>query len=179
MTNKVLALLLVLAFALTIPSVALGQTKSDNSEPSAQDWQGLRGLKPGKRLLVETKQGKEIAAKFVDVNGSKLNLSYGFDILSLEQREIQRVYLQKVGSSRKKKAIIGAVFGGIVGLVIGAKIGANIDSNNRKTGPPFEDAPTTGQATAIYSMLGGAAAGYGIGHLLGGKGKGKLIYESK
>jgi hypothetical protein len=127
--------------------------------------------------LVETKQGRVIEAKFVDVNGSKLTLSYGFDILSLEQRDIQRVYLQKVGASRKKKAIIGAVFGGIVGLVIGAKIGAGIDA--RENGPPFEDALTPGGATAIYSMLGGAAVGYGIGHLLGGKRKGKLLYESK
>lgn len=176
MSKKVLALLLALAFGLTIRPIALSQTNTNASQPSVQDWQGLRDLKPGKRLTVETKQGREIVAKFVDITGSKLTLSYGFDILSLEQRDIQRVYLQK-GSSRKKKAIIGAVFGGIVGLVIGAKIGAGIDA--REKGPPFQDALTPGGATAVYSMLGGAAVGYGIGHLLGGKRKGKLLYESK
>jgi hypothetical protein len=178
MTNKVLASLLILIFVLTIQSVALGQTNTNASQPAVQDWQGLRELKPGKRLLVETKQGRVIDANFADVTGSKLNLSYGFDILSVEQRDIQRVYLQK-GSSRKKKAIIGAVVGGIVGLVIGAKVGLGVDARAREKGPPFQDAPTTGDGIAIYSTLGGAALGYGVGHLLGGKRNGKLLYESK
>jgi hypothetical protein len=176
MTKKVLASLLILAFALTI---AQGQTNTDASQPSIHDWQGLRNLKPGTKLFVQTKQGKEIEAKFVDVAGSKLSLSYGFSILSLEQPDIQRVYAQKGRSSRKKVGIIGAVFGGIAGLVIGAKISAGIDAREREKGPPFQDALTTGGATAIYSMLGGAALGYGIGHVLGGKRNGKLLYESK
>jgi hypothetical protein len=176
MTKKVLTSLLILAFALTNRPVAPGQTNTTRSQPAAQDWQDLRDVKPGKILLVETKQGRMIEAKFVDVAGSKLALSHGFDILVLEQRDLQRVYLQ-TGSSRRKKAIIGAVLGGIVGLVIGAKVGAGIDA--REAGPPFQDALTPGGATAIYLMLGGAALGYGIGHQLGGKRKGKLLYESK
>ena len=174
MTKRVLASLLLLGVTFMIPPFAQGQT--DSPQSSVQDWQGLRNLKSG-RLRVETKQGKVIDANFVEVTGTKLTLSYGFNFLSVEQRDLQRVYFQKVGSSRKKRAIIGAVVGGIVGLVIGAKVGAGIDA--RETRPPFEDALTPGGATAIYSMLGGAALGYGIGHLVGGKGKGKLIYQSK
>lgn len=174
MTNKMLASLLILAFALTI---AQGQTFTDTSQPSIHDWQGLRNLKPGTKLLVETKQGRVIQAKFADVAGSKLSLSYGFSILSLEQSDIQRAYLQKGRFSRKKAAIIGALLGAVAGFTIGAKIGVGVDANQR-TGPPFEDALTAGQATAVYPALGGAAAGYGIGHLLGGKHKGKLIYRS-
>jgi hypothetical protein len=174
MTNKVLASLLILAFALTI---AQGQTVTEISQPSIHDWQGLRNLKPGTKLLVETKEGRVIEAKFVDIVGSKLSLSYGFNILSLEQPDIQRAYLQKERSSRKKAAIIGALVGAVAGLTIGTKIGLNIDARNRRKGPPFEDALTTGDATAVYLALGGAAAGYGIGRLLGGKHKG-LIYRS-
>jgi len=174
MTKKVLASLLLLGVTFMIRPFAQGQTNSPES--SVQDWQGLRNLKSG-RLRVETKQGKVIDANFVEITGTKLTLSYGFNFLSVEQRDLQRVYLQKTGSSRQKRAIIGAVIGGIVGLLIGGKIGAGIDA--REAGPPFEDALTPGGATALYPMLGGAAVGYGIGHLLGGKGKGKLLYESK
>jgi hypothetical protein len=179
MTKKVLTLLLILAFALTNRPVIRGQTNANRSQPVAQDWQGMRDVKPGRILLVETKQGRIVEAKFVDVAGSKLSLSQGFDILILEQSDLQRVSLQKTGSSRRKKAIIGAVLGGIAGLVVGAKVGIGIDAREREKGPPFQDALTTGSATAIYSMLGGAALGYGIGHQLGGKRKGKLLYESK
>src|SRR5205807_1561339 len=91
--------------------------------------------------------------------------------LNVKQGDIQRVYLRKSGSSRKKKVIIGAIIGGIVGLAIGARIGLGIDARAREAGPPFQDAPTTGDAIAIYSTLGGAAAGYGIGHLVGGETK--------
>lgn len=174
MTNKTLASLLILAFALTI---AQGQTNTDTSQQSIHDWQGLRNLKPGTKLLVETKQGRVIEAKFVDIVGSKLSLSYGFNILSLEQPDIQMAYLQKERSSRKKAAIIGALVGAVAGLTIGTKIGLNIDESKRREGPPFEDALTTGQGIAVYLALGGAAAGYGISHLLGGKHKG-LIYRS-
>ena len=174
MMNKVVASLLVVAFALTI---AQGQNNTDTAQPSIHDWQGLLDLKPGTKLLVETKQGRVIEAKFVDIVGSKLSLSYGFNILSLEQPDIQRVYLRKERSSRKKAAIIGSLLGAVAGLTIGAKIGLNIDARNRINGPPFEDALTTGDATALCLALGGAAAGYGISHLLGGKHKG-LIYRS-
>ena len=176
MTKRVLASLLLLGVTFMIPPFAQGQT--DSPQSSVQDWQGLRNLKSG-RLRVETKQGKVIDANFVEITGTKLTLSYGFNFLSVEQHDLQRVYLQKTGSSRKKKAIIGAIVGGIVGLVIGAKVGVGIDAREREKGPPFQDALTPGGATAIYSMLGGAAVGYGIGHLVGGKGKGKLIYQSK
>ena len=176
MTKKVLTALLLLSVTLMIRPFAQGQTNSPQS--SVQDWQGLRNLKSG-RLRVETQQGKVIDANFVEITGTKLTLSFGFNFLSVEQHDLQRVYLQKTGSSRQKKAIIGAVVGGIVGLVIGAKIGVGVDAREREKGPPFQDAPTTGDGIAIYSTLGGAAVGYGIGHLLGGKRKGKLLYESK
>src|SRR5256885_9895120 len=169
MTRKILASLTLLVLAFAIPHFAQGQ--AGTAQSPVQDWQGLKDLKSG-RLLVETKQGRVIDANFVEVTGSKLTLSYGFNFVSVEQRDIQRVYLHKSGSSRKKKAIIGAIIGGVVGLVIGAKIGAGIDANARTAGPPFQDAPTTGDAGALYSMLGGAASGYGIGHLLCGKRKG-------
>lgn len=174
MANKVLASLLILAFALTN---ARGQTNTNTSQPSIHDWQGLSNLKPGTKLLVETKQGREIEAKFVDIVGSKLSLSYGFNILSLEQSDIQSAYLQKGRSSRKKAAIIGALVGAFAGFTIGSKIGLDIDESKRRKGPPFEDALTTGQGIAVSLALGGAAAGYGIRHLLGGKHKG-LIYRS-
>ena len=174
MTKKVLASILLLGVTFMIQPFAQGQTNSPES--SVQDWQGLRNLKSG-RLRVETKQGKVIDADFVGITGARLTLSYGFNFLSVEQPDLQRVYLQKTGSSRQKKAIVGAVIGGIVGLLIGGKIGAGIDA--REAGPPFQDALTPGGATTAYSTLGGAAAGYGIGYLVGGKRKGKLLYESK
>jgi hypothetical protein len=172
MAKKFLASLLMLTVALAIPPVALGQ--AGPLEP-VQDWQRLPTIKPPKKILIETKDGEEIEGNFVGINGSKLTVAYGIAVRSLEQRDIQRVYVPK-GSESRKKAVIGAIIGGFAGMLIGGKIGSDIDA---KDTPPLQDAPTTGMAVAIYSTIGGAAAGYGIGHAIGRKRIGKVLYESK
>lgn len=174
MTKKLLASLLMLTFALAIQPVALGQTNFALQQP-VQDWQGLRDLRPPKKILIETKDGEEIEGNFVGINGSKLTVAYGIAVRSLEQRDIDRVYVPK-GSESRKKAVIGAVIGGIAGLVIGSKIGYAVDA---KDTPPLQDAPTTGMSIAIGMTAGGVAAGYGIGHAIGRKRIGKVLYESK
>lgn len=174
MTKKLFASLLMLALPLSIQSAALGQANS-GLQPSVQDWQGLQDLKPPKKILVETRDGEEIEGDFAGINGSKLTVSYGITDRSIEQRNIGRVYVPK-GSESRKKAVIGAVIGGIAGFLIGAKIGADVDA---KDTPPLQDAPTTGSFIAMGTTSAGAFAGYRIGHAIGKKRIGKMLYESK
>ncbi|HWT02572.1 MAG TPA: hypothetical protein VN256_20135 [Pyrinomonadaceae bacterium] len=175
MKSRLLALLLILALLPAAPSAALAQT-GDAAQPAAdadtQDWQGLKDLKPGKKIVVEFKPniGDPVEARFVSAVGTKLTItSHGFT-RSLEQRDIQSVYQHKGGWKRKTTAKIG--------MVVGALVGAYIDS--RFINPI--DRPVTPTDDGTPSMAGlfyGGAIGAGVGALLGGRRNGRLLYEAK
>lgn len=164
MAKKSLCALLILTFALAFQRTAPAQDKSINSQISVQDWQGLGRLKPGKAIVVRTKQGKEFAGKFADINGSRLGLALGFNILDFEQSDIAEV--RRKSNSRK-----GRIIGAVVGLFAGASIGFRMDAN--QTGPPFSES-----VTPQITVLGGAL-GYLIGLHFDNKRKGKLLYQSQ
>jgi hypothetical protein len=172
MVKKLLASLLLLAFMLPIHPVALGQANSDSSPQPVPDWQGLRDLKPGKVIVVYTKQGKEIEGKFVDIQGSTLGLALGFTILDFEQGEIEEVHRKP--SSRRKGRIIGTLVGVFAGGMIGAHIGLRMEANQK--GPPFPESP--GPLVTGLGVFGGGALGYAIGLRFDHKRKGKLLYKS-
>ena len=167
MKSRVLTLLLVLALLPAAPSVAPAQTNAP-----AQDWQDLKDLKPGKRILVEFKPniGDPIEVKFVSAIGTKLTVtSHGYD-RSLEQRDIQSVYHLKGRWSRRTT--------GRIGMVIGALAGGILD--NSVINPPDRPVTATDDGTASFGgLIIGGLAGAGVGRLLGGKRKGKLLYEAK
>lgn len=168
MKSKALALLLALILVPTSSTtVALAQTNSGQSvtNTNAQDWQGLRGLKHGKKLLVEFKTGSTIEGKFDGVTGSTLNLSSGGSIYTVEQRDIQRVHRLKGRWSRRKTARIGAGIGLVVGLLIGTEMVVN--------------SPRADHPGAFAGMSLGTLTGAGVGALVGGKRKGELLYEAK
>lgn len=176
MRSRVLALLLDFILLLTASPFALAQT--NNSVPSqttiaVQDWQGLRDIKPGKKVLVEFKSGSTIDGKVSSLIGSTLTLSSGKNIYTLEQREIQRVYRLKGRWSRSKTARIGAIVGMLVGTFVGTDLSIRAEG---KVGhiPSAEDT-----APAYYGFFIGSLAGAGLGALLGGKRKGELLYEAK
>ena len=177
MKSKVLASLLALILVMTT-SVALAQTNNSgqaSTNVNVQDWQGLRELKPGKKILVEFKSGigDPVEGKFVSAIGSKLFLSDDGYPLSLEQRDIQRVYHLKGRWSRDKAAGIGAGIGMVVGTMIGVERGIRAEG---KVGHVPSEADT---APAFAGFFIGTFAGAGLGALLGGKRKGKLLYEAK
>lgn len=167
MKSQALALLLALILAPTSSAVALAQTNSGQPQTNTnvQDWQGLRGLEHGKKLLVEFKTGSTIEGKFDGVTGSTLSLSSGGSTYTVEQRDIQRVYRLKGRWSRRTTARIGAGIGMVVGLLIGTKM--------------VVDSPRTDHPGAFAGLSLGALTGAGMGALVGGKRKGELLYEAK
>jgi hypothetical protein len=168
MKKTIPAPLLILMLLFMAPAVALAQSATN---ADIKDWQGLNNIKSGQTILVETKRGGMIAAKFVSVAGSKLTLVADGAIHDLEQSDIQRIYRLKKRWSRKTTAVIGAA----VGLLVSIPIGAKIDSDNskKKSEPPFDE--SVALPAAVYGVAGGA----GVGYLLGGNRKGKLLYEGK
>ena len=173
MTRKFLAPVLMLAFTLTLQTIALGQAKTDQSPQPAQDWQGLRDLKPGRQLIIYTKQGKEIDGYFAGITGSTLNL-HDFPPMSLEQRDLETVRVWK--DPQKKGRIIGTIVGFLAGSFIGASIGIKIEERQMARGV-FSDSPGIGP-TALGGF-GGAGLGYFIGSRIDRNAKGKLLFKSR
>jgi hypothetical protein len=169
MKSRVTALLLASILLPTASPVALAQTSNTGQTAlnvNTQDWQGLRDLKPGKKIVVEFKLGigESVEGKFVSAIGSKLTLTGDGYTRSLEQRDIQRVYRLKGRWTRDRAAGIGAGIGLLAGAAIG---GAIVVFKETDTAASYEG--------AFLGLLGGL----GLGALLGGKRNGQLLYESK
>ena len=128
-------------------------------DPNKKDWQGLIHLKPSTRVLVQTKRGAEIDGKFRALIDDKMILSVDGELHTIDQGDLQKVYVLKARWSRETTAITG--WG--IGLVIGAGVA-------RKTSQSI--------GTAVIATTAGALAGGGFGALLGGNRKGKLLYEA-
>jgi hypothetical protein len=178
MKSKVLALLVAFILTATETPFALAQTVNSGqptNAANAQDWQGLRDLKPGKKILVELKNGvgEPVKGKFVSAVGDRLNLTADGDNFSWEQRDIQRVYELKGRWSRGKAARIGAGIGMVVGTFVGVGIGL------RAEGQPGHVPSEADTAPAFGGFFIGTFVGAGLGALAGGKRKGKLLYEAK
>jgi len=176
MKSRVLALLLSFTLVLTASPFTFAQTNNSaptQSSVAVQDWQKLRDIKPGKKVLVEFKSGSTIDGKVSSLAGSTLTLSNGKNTYTLEQRDIQRVYRLKGRWSRSKAARIGAVIGTLVGTIVGGEIGLRAEG---RVGHIPSDEDT---APAFGGFFIGMLAGAGLGALVGGKRKGELLYEAK
>jgi hypothetical protein len=177
MKTKLLAPLLASILALTQTPFTTAQANdptTTKTDAIAQDWQGLRDLKPGKKILIEFKPGVSypVEGKFASVEGDRLYLSGEYPT-SFEQRDIQRVYRLKGRWSRGKAARIGAGIGLVVGTFIGAGVGI------RAEGQPGHIPSEADTAPAFAGFFIGGLVGAGLGALGGGKRKGELLYEAK
>ena len=178
MKHKILASTLASVLFLTTSPVALMQTRDSGQtapDATAQDWQDLQDLKPGKRILVELKSGfgDQLEGKFVSAIGTQLTLSQDRFQFTVKQSEIKRVYRQEGRWSRSGTIRIGAGVGMATGTFIGVY----------KYLQPEVQRPTQvtdGSYTPpVVYMLVGSLVGAGIGALVGGKRKGNLLYEAK
>jgi hypothetical protein len=174
MKSRVLAWLLTLALVLSVSPVTPAQTGNSLQTVNAtvQDWQELSDLEPGKKVLVELKNGNELEGKFVGITGSHLNLDGDGYVYNVEQREIQRVYRLKGKWSRRTTASIGALVGLVGGSIIGGRKMTKLERDPNRIPSEADEIPLiTGVSLGI---LGGA----GLGALFGGKRKGKLLYKA-
>ena len=178
MTSKSLATFLAWILILTTVTVTKCQTKNPDQltqHTNVPDWQGLQNLKPGKKIFIEYKSdvGGSLECKFVRVTGSLLTVSDGDSQATIDQRDIQRVYRLNGRWSRSTMVKIGAGIGMIVGTFVGADRGLRLEREPGHIGSEQDEVP------AIAGFVIGAAAGAGLGALVSGKRKGKLLYEAK
>jgi hypothetical protein len=176
MKSRVSSLLIALVLLLTTSTIAPAQTNNSGQPATAlnsQDWQGLRDLKLGKKILVELKSGGTVKGKLFSLEGTRLVLSDDGNAYDLEQREIRRVYELKGRWSRTKASRIGAIIGLVVGAVVGSVEEAKLENKPNRIPSDKDEIPL------IAGMTLGPLAGGGIGALLGGKRRGKLLYEAK
>lgn len=167
MAKRIAAGVLMLTIGFAALPAAFAQDK-DSPQP-VQDWQSLRGLKPGTVIVVYTTQGKEIEGKFADLKGSILGLTFGFEVLDFDQRDITEVRRKP---SRRKGRIIGTVIGTLAGAMLAAGVTAKIEENLKA---PQE---TSALGSGMLGMAGGGSLGYAIGLRFDNKRKGKLLYKS-
>ena len=172
MTSKSLASFLVCVMILTAPPIRKSQTTNPDPSPN---WQGLQNLKRGKKIFIEYKRnvGGSLECKFVRVAGSVLTVSNGKSQATIDQRDIQSVYRLNGRWSRSTMVKIGAGIGMIVGTLVGAGRGLSLEREPGHIGSEQDEVP------AIAGFVIGAAAGAGLGALVGGKRKGKLLYDAK
>lgn len=173
--KKYLAVVLTLTMMLTAPPVARSQTpqpEQSTRNEKVQDWQGMYGVMPGTKLLVELKSGRKGEGKVVSLARNELSLIADRHIYTFEQSGIQRIYGFK-GRSRSRTARIGMG----IGIVLGTFISVRRSIENERKGAPVS--PNNDGTPSFAGFVIGALAGAGVGSLFGGKRKKELLYEAK
>ena len=178
MTSKSLATFLAFILILATATVSECQTKHPDQltkQTNVSDWQGLQTLKRGQKIFIEynSNVGGSLECKFVSVAGSLLTVSDGNSQATIDQSDIQRVYRLNGRWSRSTMVKIGAGIGMIVGTFVGASRGLSFERE------PGHIASEQDEVPAIAGFVIGAAAGAGLGAVVGGKRKGKLLYDAK
>ena len=176
MTPKFLAPFLAFTLILTTwPAVKSQTPHADQAnQTNYPDWQRLKDLKRGKQILIEykTNVGGSLECKFVRLAADGLVISDGNTEATINQRDIQRVYRLNGKWSRSTMATIGAGIGMVVGIFIGASRGNRLQQEPGHVNSEKDEVP------AIAGFVIGTAGGAGMGALVGGKRKGKLLYEA-
>lgn len=143
--------ILLLTFA------SYGQTNDDK-------WKNVQSLSEKRPIVIETRTGKTIKAKFQNATPVSLFLIKSGKTIELDRTEVSAVYLGRRGSILKR-AVIGALAGAGTGFLIGGIYSVATKSNG---------------LAAAGGFLYGIPIGAVIGGVSGGKTKkGTLIYESR
>jgi hypothetical protein len=168
-----------LAFILVVITAPISKAQTTNPQQAkgttVSDWQGLQNLKRGKQILIEYKSsiGGTLECKFVRVAGAGLVISHGEKEATINHADIQRIYRLNGKWSRSSMAKIGAGVGMAIGTFIGAGRMVTLEREPGHIGSDNDEVP------AVAGFVIGTAAGAGLGALVGGKRKGKLLYEAK
>ena len=162
--SRRLTLMLVLAAALLLPSVAQAQSAG----AATGEWSALNAVTSGSKLVVKTKDGKSVEGRLSGVTDAALSLSVKGKPVDLKREDVQSVY--SVGKKSATKATL-------IGMGVGAGAGAGIGAAADSTSDGFEsiDHAVTAGLTVVGAGV-GALTGYLIGR---GGSKRVLIYEAR
>ncbi len=135
------------------------QGQADNDK-----WKNVQSLSEKKSVVVETKTGQTIKAKYQSATDGSLRLLKSGKTFELDRNEIAAVYLGR-RVSILKRAVIGAFAGAGAGVLVGAIY-------------------TVATKTNGLAAAGGFLYGIPVGAVIGGVSesktkKGILIYESR
>src|SRR5262245_8682786 len=89
---------------------------------AAQSWDDLRVLKPGDRVKVQDKDGKERSGKFRAVSNTAISLDAGKNEVSVERARVRRVQI-KSPAKRWRNVAIGLGIGVALALVVDFSLG--------------------------------------------------------
>ncbi|MEO7673945.1 MAG: hypothetical protein ABIU09_07695 [Pyrinomonadaceae bacterium] len=135
-----------------------------SAQSAADGWGSVEALRARTNLVVETKAGKTIKAKFRNAATGSLQLLKGGKTIELNRNDVAAVYVGRRGSILKG-SFIGALAGAGAGVLVGALYTVATKSNG-------------------LAAAGGFLYGIPIGAVIGGASaaktrKGVLIYESR
>jgi len=160
MTIKLFALTSAIFMLLSQPSFLLGQNVSEQ-----QNWEAVQALSTGVKLLIETKDGKQLKGNLANASLTTLALIRNNKTNNLNKDDIRKIY-QLSGGSRAKSALLGTAVGAGggagVALILLGSTGGSDDTNG-----------ILGTGAAI-----GAGIGAIVGLLLGKSSRRVLVYES-
>jgi hypothetical protein len=148
--RSALAICLVVAASLSLPSVTPAQT---STSPTG-DWSAIRTIGQGDKLEVKLKSGKTVKGKMVGVSDTALSLTVSDKATDISRDDVQSVY-RVTSKSAAKSTLIGAGVGAGVGAAVGAATSDDDDFIFSR-----------GQSAAVVGALGagvGAIAGFAIG----------------
>lgn len=151
------AILLLTFCFLVLTGSARAQTDDDK-------WKNVQALSEKRSVVVETKAGETIKAKFQSASDGSLRLLKSGKTIELNRSDVAAVYLGRRGSILKR-AVIGAFAGAGAGFLVGGIYAVATKSDG---------------LAAAAGFLYGIPAGAIIGGVSGGRTKkGTLIYESR
>jgi hypothetical protein len=138
--SKKLTLVLVLAAALLLPSVASAQ----NARASTGDWSALNSVASGSKLAVKLKTGKSVEGRLSAVSDTALSLSVKNKPVDLRRDDVQSVYEIRgaaIGAAADSSSdgfeeldhaitagltVLGAGAGALTGYLIGRHAGKRV-----------------------------------------------------
>ena len=88
---------------------------------AAQDWAAVEGLKPGTRVYIVEKNGRDVKGKIVSVSGASLELFSDSRRIQIVRDEISTIHLTRRGSLWRR-ALIGAAAGAGIGVAVGVAV---------------------------------------------------------
>jgi small nuclear ribonucleoprotein (snRNP)-like protein len=146
-------------------------TLAQETSAATNDWDGLKTVAAGSKLVIKLKNGKTVKGKLISVVDSALSISDNNKPTDLNQADIQSVRLVR-GQSVMKSTLIGAAIVGTAGVALGAAANNN-DSGG--WGPDFST-PAVAAALGVIGAGVGAAGGALIGKF---RRKQILVYQAK
>jgi len=94
---------------------------------ASQDWEVIKSLSKGDRLMVYLKDGQHFKGKFLSASETLLGLKRRGDAMNCERDEIVKVYRYS-GRTTTKRTLIGLGVGLGAGLAVGYGISTKADN---------------------------------------------------